>query len=154
MVSATVRNEGAGEVFGDVHKFVDDGTGFVVLGKFIKVMGENFDYIMRRARKCFLPNLREAPDAGVRAAFCAFTSHTRYLRWLDVIKRRALEYVSHHLLDVWRFSNFHVSSNNGTFVCRYPIIPIARSIGTHSAFLMPSSICGTGRIRIFDVNTK
>jgi len=48
MISAAVRDKGTGKVFGDMHKFVDDGADFIIFRKFVKMMRQNFDDVVRR----------------------------------------------------------------------------------------------------------
>ena len=38
VISPAMRDERAGEVFGDMHELVDDSTNLVVIGEFVKMM--------------------------------------------------------------------------------------------------------------------
>mgnify|MGYP001564724955 CR=1 FL=1 len=71
-----------------MHKFMDDRSDFIIIAQFIEVLGKNFYDVVRRKIESFLPDIRKAPNTGIRPAGGFVTAHTGNLRGLHVFKRR------------------------------------------------------------------
>ena len=59
-----VREQGAGKVFGDMHQFVNEDPGLVVIMQMVKFLAQHFKGIMGFNPQGFLPNGGETPDSG------------------------------------------------------------------------------------------
>lgn len=79
-----VREEGAGEVLGDVHQLVNEDPGLVISRQFIKIVGDDFDDIVGFEVKAQLPDTGQAPDAGAGAGSRAVGAEADDASGIDV----------------------------------------------------------------------
>ena len=59
-----VGYQGSGEVFGDVHELMDEGSFLVVGREAVEVFRKNLNTVVSRNAQSHLPNFGQAPNAG------------------------------------------------------------------------------------------
>lgn len=84
IAAVTVRQEGAGEILGDVHQLVNEDPGLVISRQFIKIVGDDFDDVVGFEVKPQLPNAGQAPDTGAGAGSRAVGAKADDAGWVDV----------------------------------------------------------------------
>lgn len=102
MVAAvTVRQEGAGEVFGDVHQFVNQDPGLVISRQFIKIVRDDLNDVVRLEVKPQLPNAGQAPDTGAGTGSRAVGAKADDASGIDVDQLKSLNDTLELAMNVW-----------------------------------------------------
>lgn len=99
--------QGARKTSGDMHEFVNENFGLLVVGEVVKMVGNDFDNVMSFDIECVLPNARHSPNTGAGAGGRALRSKRDDTVWVDVRHVHMVENVEEASLDVGGFVKVH-----------------------------------------------